>query len=304
MPPLIVHCDWSTAAAKRWQCRAIRIGDTYEVAQPTPVGPLETFFASLRQQQPTGAILAGFDFPIGLPRVYAEKSGITDFASALLKFGENFYSPASTAQEISLERPFFPLKPGGTAKRQLANGLGLASPLELLRSCDHATPNRPRASELFWTLGAKQVGRAAITGWRDLLAPALSAKQIVLWPFDGELSHLLAGNQIVVAEAYPAETYTHIGLPRSFGKGQQQKRSEQTDAILRWCRQNKITLQPQLAAEIRNGFGPAQQGEDMFDSVIGALGMIEATTNPTKFAAPNQAHVTQIEGWILGMSQH
>ena len=179
-----------------------------------------------------------------------------------------------------------------------------ASRAHLICSVPATMPRRiaPAPPNCFGRWAQSKSGRAAISGWRDLLAPALRAKQIVLWPFAAELSYLLAGNQIVVAEAYPAETYTHMGLPRSFGKGQQPKRMEQADAILSWCHKNEIALQPELESDIRNGFGPTPQGEDMFDSVIGTLGLIEAATNPTRFAAPIQAHVTQIEGWILGMS--
>ena len=45
-----------------------------------------------------GGILAGFDFPIGIPSYYAVKVDITDFLATLLKFGKNdwlqFYNPA------------------------------------------------------------------------------------------------------------------------------------------------------------------------------------------------------------------
>ncbi len=80
---------------------------------------------------------------------------------------------------------------------------------------------------MFWTLGAKQVGKAAICGWRELLAPALRRNEISLWPFEGDLTELLKEARIVVAETYPAETYSHLGIPAGFGKRRQEGRSQQ-----------------------------------------------------------------------------
>jgi hypothetical protein len=34
-----------------------------------------------------------------------------------------------------------------------------------------------------------------------------------LWPFSGRLEELLRPGQIVIAECYPAEFYTHLGQP-------------------------------------------------------------------------------------------
>jgi len=67
---------------------------------------------------------------------------------------------------------------------------------------------------VFWTLGGKQVGRAAIIGWRDLLVPALQDPSIDLrlWPFDGDLVDLIAPGAMVVAETYPAEACVHLGM--------------------------------------------------------------------------------------------
>ena len=65
---------------------------------------------------------------------------------------------------------------------------------------------------MFWTLGAKQVGRAAIAGWSQFLVPALD--RIRLWPFEGALRDLCSPLSVVVCETYPAEFYGHLGLPR------------------------------------------------------------------------------------------
>jgi hypothetical protein len=219
MPDLIVSCDWSISPRKRWLAAAkLSAGASYEIAAPVQVDRIDDFFSTLRVSAPTGAILAGFDFPIGIPRHYAEKAGIEQFTAFLTQFGEglwvDFYRVAETPDQISLTRPFYPRTPGGTNKQQLADGLGLESVSDLLRVCDHSTVTRRKACEIFWTLGASQVGRAAISGWRDLLAPAARDRRIAIWPFDGELSVLLDDGQIVAAEIYPREIYAHVGIAR------------------------------------------------------------------------------------------
>ena len=123
-----------------------------------------------------GPILAGFDFPIGLPAAYAKQAGIEDFATALAGFGQgrwrDFYEVAAQPEQIALTRPFYPARPGGRSRRQLVDGLRLETWHSLHRRCDGATAGRQAACPMFWTLGGNQVGKAMIVGWRDLLAPA------------------------------------------------------------------------------------------------------------------------------------
>lgn len=80
---------------------------------------------------PGNSKLLGFDFPIGLPIAYASQAGIDDFRSFLPEFGqgewESFYLPATTPDEISLRRPFYPRRPGGTKQQHLIEALGVSS---------------------------------------------------------------------------------------------------------------------------------------------------------------------------------
>jgi hypothetical protein len=78
---------------------------------------------------------------------------------------------------------------------------------DLRRECEKKQAGRRAACPLFWTLGANQVGKGAIVGWRDVLAPALREGDVSLWPFDGRLLDLLKAGKIIIAETYPAECY-------------------------------------------------------------------------------------------------
>lgn len=309
-PRLIVHCDWSTDAGKRWVAAAERVGDdSYQIDTPTPVGGIEDFFARQRSRAPTGPIVIGFDFPIGLPDAYARQAGIHRFLEMLRHFGKgkwaDFFRPAGTPDEISLTRPFYPRgsgKKGEHRKHHLVAALGLKKDGDLLRTCDRKTPNRPAACEIFWTLGAKQVGKAAICGWRDLLAPALMGKAVRIWPFEGELGTLLESESIIVAETYPAETYGHLGFSGN-AKTNPEWRTEQAPRIRSWCKGYCIELSPTLIGDIESGFGSGQTGEDRFDSFVGLLGMIESVQDVERglSTTPTDRSIREVEGWILGM---
>src|SRR4051812_23875450 len=122
LPERVVHSDWSTSAAKRWGAEAILEEARFVLAAPRLVeNPIE---AALRSGVPT---LLGFDFPIGLPAAYCEKVEVTSFVELLPELGwgkwRDFFSPAASPDEISLYRPFYPRRPGGTSHRRLLEGL-------------------------------------------------------------------------------------------------------------------------------------------------------------------------------------
>jgi hypothetical protein len=99
-------------------------------------------------------------FPIGVPTSYRRRVDLVTFVCGLSKFGntgwEEFYEVASQRSEIALTGPFYPARPGGTKRAHQIDALGLDCSDDLLRVCEKIS----HASPLFWTLGAKQVGRA------------------------------------------------------------------------------------------------------------------------------------------------
>jgi hypothetical protein len=128
---------------------------------------------------------------------------------------------------------------------------------DLLRRCDRRSATRSAAGALFWTLGGSQVGKAAIAGWRDLLAPALRAGlDVALWPFHGPLDALLAHHRFVVAETYPAEVYGYLDLAlRPYGgKRSQIARRANTASLLAQLRRLGVEAEPAARAEIADGF--------------------------------------------------
>ncbi|MEW6139683.1 MAG: DUF429 domain-containing protein [Thermodesulfobacteriota bacterium] len=284
-------------------------GSEYVVGVPEPVGDLRGLIRRFVMRANGSKVVSGFDFPIGIPVAYAARAGIQEFFNTLPDFGAGiwteFYDLAVTLAEISLHRPFYPFRPGGTEQAHLVRGLGLKSFDQLRRRCERARPDRNAACPLFWTLGANQVGRGAIIGWREVLVPAMGDEgiRVGLWPFQGNLQPLIDEYACVVVETYPAEACLHLGLTppgRGWKKGSQKDRKEQASPILEWVEGRPLRLLHDAEAQLRDGFGPRTAGEDCFDSMIGLLSMIEVIIGGRADGAPEDEVIRKVEGWILG----
>ncbi|NNF11803.1 MAG: hypothetical protein HKN72_01165, partial [Gemmatimonadetes bacterium] len=128
LPALLAHADWGSHPKKRWMCVATQDDDgRYRVESPEPVGDATTLLRRLRERAGGETVVAGFDFPIGIPAAYAERAGIRCFLDLLPQLGEgewaDFFTVASTPGDISLTRPFYPMRPGGTKQRHLTDAL-------------------------------------------------------------------------------------------------------------------------------------------------------------------------------------
>lgn len=171
----------------------------------------------------------------------------------------------------------------------------------LRRECEKATENRRAACPLFWTLGGNQVGKAAISGWREIVQPAWRAGAL-LWPFDGGLRLLAEKGRLVICETYPAEAYGHVGVRfrRGGSKQRQQDRQEATVGLAPRCDLHGVCLSTDMRKVLEDGFGPRKE-EDAFDAAMGLLGMVEVVEG-RRAAAPARTEASEWEGWILGQA--
>ena len=298
----LVHSDWSKGTKKRWTATAHLLSGVWYVEAPqiTPSSHqfLEILFSDAFKT------LAGFDFAIGLPANYLVKIEI-NFLELLLLLGREpwheFTSVANLPDEISLYRPFYPNHSRRGVKRaDLTSRLNVDSFDRLFRDCEKATRSRGAASPVFWTLGGKQVGKAALSGWGEILTPArkLGAS---LWPFDGSLSSLVSSKP-TFAETYPGEAYQHIGLPRTIKKQSQEGRRNAGVAMLKWAARHSVRLSSEIGKLIADGFGPLSSGEDPFDATVGLLAMIEVVDGRRAEAPDSMTFSKDGEGWILGQT--
>jgi hypothetical protein len=302
-PTRVYHADWGTDPKKRWLCKAVLEGDRYRVHAPTLVGDHHGFINRVKDEiGETGTAVVGFDFPIGIPAPYAALLGVTEFKSFLLQLGHSdfadFYRISARSSEVSKYRPFYPYKPGGAKQSHLCSGLAVTCIDDLRRKCELPNGGRRAACPLFWTLGANQVGRAAIICWRDVLAPAVGSDDpVFLWPFDGSLDDLLKPGKTVIVETYPAECYGWFfqGQPVK-GKGKPDVRRQTAPALLNWAQSANVTLDPDLRRTIEDGF----PNDDAFDATLGLFGMLEVLMNRRESGEPDEERVRKLEGWIFG----
>jgi hypothetical protein len=300
-PARILHADWGTDPRKRWVASAAWSAGAWAVRAVEPWS--DGHLAALRSG--TG-VLAGFDFPIGLPIAYARRAGIDGFREVLPRLGAPgpfaaFFDICAAPSDISLGRPFYPRGArAGSSRDHLREGLGLPYD-ELLRACDRATPTRREACALFWVLGATQAGRGAIAGWREVVRPALH-RGAALWPFDGDLPGLLAPGGAVLAETYPAEYSARLGLGGTrWSKRDRDDRATRGVRALAWAAGRDIAVDVSVGRRTRDGFGAGSAGEDPFDALMGLLGMIGVVDDGV-WAIPDDPAVRDVEGWILGQA--
>lgn len=284
LPAEILALDWGATPAKRQLCRAVLRGKRYALERPVPVADPRTL------ELPPGALVA-FDCTIGLPETYADAAGLLTFRDALAQFGhgrfERFFEPAATPEELSLERPFYPAKSGGASREHPRRVLGEAG--TGLRACDRATG----AGDLFWLVGPKQVGRSSLSVWRDVLSPRLN--DVALWPFDGELSRLLASGKPVVAEMYPAFLIRTLGLEVPNKRSQQARARAGSELLERLSGIDIIAVRSLLL----DGFGSSPAAEDAFDATLSCIALVQLLQSGHVPEPPPEARV--VEGWILGL---
>ena len=131
----LIYADWSAHDNKKWMATAERTSQGWQVAAPRLVPSASEFrdcwlFSGRK-------VLAGFDFPIGVPTAFGRKTGFCNFPEALTEFGsgewKEFFCVADSVNDVSLTRPFYPRTyPKGRKQADLLGGLGLKTMDELL----------------------------------------------------------------------------------------------------------------------------------------------------------------------------
>ncbi len=285
---------------------ARRTATGWTLTAPRPVGDVSTLLARLTEESDGGAVALGADLPIGLPRAYAATRPEADFTAFLRNIAAlpDFFSVCATLDDIRHDRPFYPARGiAGMTRLSHALALGLTRASQLSRTCDQATAERPAGAPLFWTLGANQSGKAAIAAWQHLILPALAnGSALRLWPFEGPFRSLLAPGSVVLAETYPAEALRHLGIKLRGSKRRHADRCATAGALMAAMQQQSATPDDAMCRTVLDGFGADASGEDRFDSVLGVLCVLNVLAGNRPDAAPDDAWITQWEGWVLGQT--
>ncbi len=304
MGMIAAHADWSVAPGKRWAAVARRGAEGWRLEAPRPVGDPASFAAALLAEGLPAAL--GLDLPLGVPRAYAAQraeAGFLDFLRA--RAGDaRFFAVNETLATACVAAPFYPQRGvKGMTRAAHAAALGLPDAEALHRWCDRATANRPAGAPPFWTLGANQSGKAAITAWRDWLAPALAAgAPLSLWPFEGRLHALLCPGRLALAEVYPAEALRQLGLRLAGSKRDRAARLALAGPLRAALDRLRIAPSPTALAMIQDGFGADAAGEDRLDCTLGLMALVAVLDGLREDMVPADDMVRRWEGWVLGQS--
>jgi len=151
--------------------------------------------------------------------------------------------------------------------------------------------------------GAKQVGKAEITGGSEELLPAGRHREldVALWPVDGRLDELMQSADVVVAEVYPGEVGGWFELDMSGGGKRKQVPRAQNAPVLEGVLSGLgVTWEDALLEQLRDGFGERPDGEDPFDATIGLVGMLAVLHERQPLYEPPDGVLRDVEGWLLG----
>lgn len=301
---IVAHADWGVDPHKQWVAVAKQDArGRWSASAPRPAQQFGSLRDRLYVDGAAKTAVLGFDFPIGIPRAYADSAGVTHFLDLLSECGEgvwrDFFEVADAPNEISLHRPFYPrtfLPKGAKRQAYLTEALGLEFKL-LRRRCEKSQPGRRAACPLFWTCGPNQVGKGALTGWR--LFKEEVAGDTWYWPFDGSLACLSDRPGTVVVETYPAEFYGHLGMDTVVNKGDQMVRRCCGGALLAIAQDLDVRLDRELETNITDGF---RSGDDAFDAVVGLFGILNVLFGRRAEGIPDDRAVREVEGWMLGQA--
>jgi hypothetical protein len=300
----LIHADWSSNPKKKSMAVAESSSGVWQVAAPRLVPTAMEFMNHCLFGNQT--VLAGFDFPIGLPIAFGKRTGFTNFPEALAKFGtgdwKEFFNVADRPSEISIRRPFYPRKQKkGSKQIHLFDAHNVENMDALCRVCERKTlEGRRAACSLFRTLGGNQVGKAAVDGWQSIIQPA-RLRGARLWPFDGSLNELSSSPGCVLCETYPQEAYGHVNVRFRLGsKKRQADRRSAGVTLLSWAKQHNVMLSTEARGALLDGFGPSKAGEDPFDAFIGLCSMIQVVDGRRGEGSASGFDGMSWEGWILG----
>ena len=303
--------------------RAIWRHGAWLAEAPEPVGAPGSLLLRLDAQAGGGPIAFGIDCPLGLPRAYVQRnpSRHRDFRDFLTGLDETpeLVEVCSRLDQVSGRRPFYPQRGlRGMSRATHAAALGLADAASLYRRCDLATATRAAGAPLFWTLGANQSGKAAISAWLELVLPTLrdAPERLHLWPFDGDVARWAStgasagkpAGRVLLAETYPAEAMDQLGLCLRGPRGRGSKRRQPDRATLAGPLREALTsLEVQLSAGLSDGldrgFGADAAGEDRFDSVLGLICVLSVLYGRRADRVPQDPWIRRWEGWVLGLAE-
>lgn len=303
-PAAILCADWGKDSPKR----AVYVAEvSARVVRRVPAtgwsvaGVLE----EAERWSSTGAVLATFDAPLGVPESYlvsvrtlpSEQPPATFLD--LLAYAQSmphFFAGTSVATDWTVERPFFAVPAGSGGLRSYLDAAA-RSGVNMYRRIDRLT----RAKPVFVKSGIRgSVGSAACALWQELTPRVTASRTFKVWPFEGDLQMLLQSTPVVVGEIYPRVAYATALLdvppesraPLVVAKTDAGVRREAMAALraASWVRRLRVKFE---------NVAEAEANEDDFDACVTAAALLRCVLDGSPLCPP-QLESAASEGGMLG----
>ena len=253
----------------------------------------------------TGAVLATFDAPLGVPESYLAAvrtlpSGQppATFLDLLARARSmpRFFDSSSLPQDWTIERPFFAVPAGAGGLGSYFDAAARHGVTTMYRRIDQITNAKP----VFVKSGIPgSVGSAASALWQELAPRLIASRTFKVWPFEGDLEMLLQSTPVVVGEIYPRAAYATALLdvppasraPLIVAKTKAGVRREALISLraASWVRQLHVTLE---------NLAEAEANEDDFDAFVTAAALLRCVLDGSPLCAKQQSAAS--EGGMLG----
>jgi hypothetical protein len=304
-PSAILCADWGKDARKRTVYVADVGGRSVRRVSAGRGWSFREVLDEAERWTPTGAVLATFDVPLGVPvrylaaaRALRSASPPTTFVDLLARVGAmpRFFDATADARDWSVERPFFAVPAGAGGLRSYIEAAARQG-VDLYRHIDRDTG----AKSVFIRSGIPgSVGSAACALWQELAPYVGERRGFGVWPFEGDLETLLRSASVVVGEIYPRAAYATALLdvppasraPLVLAKTDARVRAAALAALraARWVASLDVTLEHLAEAEAN---------EDDFDACLTAAALLRCVLDGSPLC-PADLDLAASEGSILG----
>lgn len=285
-PTVFVSADWGKEVGKR----SVWIADIpARSVLPAPTRPwtLTSLMELARGHSVAGPVLVGIDAVLGVSRGYwrlvRRARQLRSFATFVewlrhLDPAGPFFGTTTDPRQWSADTPWFHVRSGRGGRaaftEQMDDGF--------LRNIDRAT----NANPLFVVGGIPgTVGAGTRSLWQEMARLHRAGVNFATWPFEGELSALLARHRVVLGEIYPRLAYGAAladVLPapsRRLAKGQRAARERACDRLqqARWVTSSGVDL---------GNCARASDNEDDFDAWITAAAVLRCVIEAIPLSNP------------------
>jgi hypothetical protein len=295
----LLCADWAKEGEKRVCYVADVVEKTIKLLDASNL-TLSSLLEHAARYANDGKVLLSFDVAIGVPsaffvRVQKEKkwAHCQNFLEwlATIDLDSDFWIETKNAAEWNAAKPFISVPAGKGSLTAFNNALG--------RSLRRNIDVRFGGKSPFIVNGFPgTVGSATRSFWKELIPILTPTKTFSVWPFEGDFGDAFQKSDVVVAENYPAISYTSVfasKLPSARLKLSKTKVDVRKPALaamedLEWLKKSGITL-PCLTK--------CQESEDHFDAFMSALSQLRIVLEKLPMSHPSLT-CPKSEGGILG----